>query len=444
MLPTYAMLREKLSGVIANQAAQGHVVNGLVEELAALPDSYDASWAFAGRLAALPIRDDWPYIEPSDLDAIRAESDPDRQDDPIAEIDPSDAAARAEAAFVASCAGCVLGKPLEFGPVLADIRAAAEPLGEWPLNDYVPEALLEAMGNRHVSWAETTRGNIRHVAPDDDINYTVMGMLLLEDHGVELTPDHVRAKWIAHLPVGACWGPEKTMIVKSGLAALAPDHPVDLDTWVEVLNPGNELCGALIRADAYGYACPGRPALAAELAWQDSRFTHRRTGIYGTMFTAAAIATAFVADDPLQPFDVALQHVPQKSRFHEIAADCLARVRAAGDWLDGYERIHGEYGQYGHCHIYQEAGTLMNTMRFAGDIGEGFCMQVAQGNDTDSFGCTVGSLLGAYFGPGRLEDRWIEPFNDTIHVGMSGFYDQSLSRLAKRMGELPARIAQQL
>ena len=32
------------------------------------------------------------------------------------------------------------------------------------------------------------------------------------------------------------------------------------------LNPSDEQCGAMIRADAYGYACPGRPALAAELA----------------------------------------------------------------------------------------------------------------------------------------------------------------------------------
>ena len=234
------------------------------------------------------------------------------------------------------------------------------------------------------------------------------------------------------------------MIVKAGLASLTRDAPVDLDAWVEVLNPGDELCGALIRADAYGYACPGRPALAAELAWQDARFTHRRTGIYGTMFTAAAIATAFVADDPLQPFDVALQHVPQKSRFHEVAADCLAKVRAASDWLDGYDRIHGQYAEFTHCKIYQEVGTLMNTMRFAGNVGEGICMQVAQGNDTDSFGCTVGSLLGAYFGPGHLDDRWIEPFNDDIHIGMSGIYERSLSRLAKRMAELPGRIAEQL
>jgi len=443
VLATHEMLRGKLSGVISNKAAQGHVVDGLVEALAALPDSHDAMWAFAHRLAHLPMRDDWPYVEPSDLAGIRAEADPDAPADPIAEVDLDDSAGRVEAAFLAACAGCVLGKPLEFGPTLADIRAGAEAVGEWPLGDYVPEAMLDRMGKRHASWAETTRGNIAYVAPDDDVNYIVMGMLLLEGHGAALTPAHVRDAWLRHLPVVACWGPERTMIVKAGIDALNyGDSGADLEDWVTILNPGDELCGALIRADAYGYACPGRPALAAELAWQDARWTHRRTGLYGAMFVAAAIAAAQVVDDRLAPFEIALRLVPRRSRFHEIVADCLAAVRAASDWLDGYERVHGRYGEYGHCKIYQEVGTLMNTMRFARDVGDGLCIQVAQGNDTDSFGCTAGSLLGAFFGPGHLADRWLTPFNDEIRTGLANFFERSLSRLAKRMGALPRRIAE--
>ena len=31
-----------------------------------------------------------------------------------------------------------------------------------------------------------------------------------------------------------------------------------------------------------------------QLAWRDASFTHRKTGVYATMFVAAAIATAFV------------------------------------------------------------------------------------------------------------------------------------------------------
>ena len=85
------------------------------------------------------------------------------------------------------------------------------------------------------------------------------------------------------------------------LGGVEPDVPVGrprMNAWAEASNEGLELCGAAIRADAYGYACLGDPARAADLAWRDSGMTHRRTGIYGAMFIAAAIAAAPFARDP--------------------------------------------------------------------------------------------------------------------------------------------------
>jgi hypothetical protein len=46
--------------------------------------------------------------------------------------------------------------------------------------------------------------------------------------------------------------------------------------------------------------------------------------------------------------------------------------------------------------------------------------------DTDSFGATAESLLGAYFGPGYLDERWLAPFNDDLRTGLARFYEQSL------------------
>jgi ADP-ribosylglycohydrolase len=288
------------------------------------------------------------------------------------------------------------------------------------------------------------RERIAHVAPDDDINYTIMGMLLLEQHGLKLSREHIRDAWVHHLPIGTTFGPERTLLLKAGMHTLLGGDPTTLGEWVTYLNPHDEYCGAAIRADAYGYACPGRPALAAELAWRDASWSHRRTGIYATMFLAAAIACAQVMSDRFEIVETALKFVPQRSRFYTIASDCLADVRQASDWLDGYARIHAKYAEYGHCRIYQEIGTLINTFRFAESVGDGICMQVSQGNDTDSFGATSGSLLGAYFGPGHLEERWLRPFNDDIHTALAWFYERSLSRLARRMSELPRRIAAEL
>ena len=162
------------------------------------------------------------------------------------------------------------------------------------------------------------------------------------------------------------------------------------------------------------------------------------------MFVADAIAAAQVLDDRLSIVETAPQFVPRRSRFYEMTADALSEVRQAGDWLDGYERVHRKYHTYGHGLIYQEVGTLINTLRFAQDVGDGICKQVSQGNDTDSFGATAGSLLRAYFGPGHLEPRWLEPFNDDIHTALAWFYVRSLSKLAERMAALPKRVAAEI
>ena len=447
MLPDLDFLRRRLVKVLDDLAHQGHDVQALQEELRKADDSYDAFAEIAAKAPDAPMREDWPYVEPDGLEEIRRECDPDRPAGWMADMDPEDAARRAKAAFLGAVAGCVLGKPLEIMPTLEEIRDAAEQVGEWPLDDYISEEMLEALGRRHASWPSTCRGRIEYVAPDDDIRYTVLGMLLVEEHGTQFTRRDVMNLWIRQLPPVCAWGPERTMLARAGTwfaEGNREDEP-PFEEWVRTWNPHSELCGATIRADAFGYAAAGNPALAAEMAWRDAGWTHRRTGIYGEMFVAAAIAAAFVADefvadDPLQPCRVALQFVPQRSRFHKIVSDCLRMVEGASDWLEGYEKIHAAYGEYGHCQVYQECGTLINTMRFAEDVGHGICIQVAQGNDTDCFGEIAGSLLGAYLGPGHLEERWLEPFNDEIRTGLASFYDRSLSSVADRMADLPRKV----
>jgi ADP-ribosylglycohydrolase len=67
-----------------------------------------------------------------------------------------------------------------------------------------------------------------------------------------------------------------------------------------------------------------------------------------------------------------------------------------------------------------------------------------QGNDTDSFGATAGSILGTCFGPEGLDERWLAPFNDDLHTGLARCCERSLSKMAKGMWELPNRIATEM
>lgn len=434
-----ALLRRRLRAVVAEKADQGHDTMVIADRLETAPASTDALIELAAEAAALPLRGDWPYHEPTDLDDIWDECVPQRPTAPVGSLTATDAARRVRTAFLASVCGCMLGKPVEVGLGLAELRGALESLGEWPVQYYVPEAIRRHLVRPlHESWPETVRERIRFVAADDDINYTLLGMLLLEQHGTDFTRGDIAAMWLRHLPVLMTFGPERTMLVRAATASLE-DGAVDIEdvgSWAEVLNPGEEWCGALIRADAYGYAFPGQPHRAAELAWRDATLTHRRTGVYAAMFVAAAIATAPVADHPMDIVEAAVTFVPRRSRLHEALRRCIDAVRDATDWIDAYQRIHRRYGQWGHCRIFQELGTLVNTLAFARDVGSGIGLQVSQGNDTDSFGATAGSILGAYHGADGLDDRWLEPFGDDLRTGLAHFPDRSLSSVADRMARL--------
>ncbi|WP_171630438.1 ADP-ribosylglycohydrolase family protein [Paenibacillus plantarum] len=447
MLLSLPFLKDQISTILRNKFAQGNDTSGYLHRLESLPTSYDAYFSFAQSLAQMPLRQDWPYYEPDTIEEIWNECDPTRPLGMLRAVNFEENSRRLETAFLSSVCGSMLGKPLEVNPNLYEMREAFSKVGEWPLRDYISDEMLRALGRRHWSWFETARDRIHYVAPDDDINYTLVGMLAVEQFGTAFTQLDLRNLWLNHLPISTTWGPERVMLLRSGLSYLEHDKsPIPLEEigrWADVLTPDSELCGAAIRADAYGYACPGNPALAAELAWRDASFTHRRTGVYATMFLAAAIAAAQVLDDRVAVIDTALQFVPQRSRFYESASTCRDIVIKAGDWLEAYDAIHTRYGEFQHCGIHQEIGTLINTFLFAENVGDGICKQVAQGNDTDSFGASVGSLLGAWFGPDGFDhERWTAPFQDTIRTGLAYFYEQSLSQLAARIGRLPRIVSE--
>lgn len=433
-LPDLGLLRARLAYAVREEEAAGRDVDGLLDELHELPGSYDALDAFARGLHERPMRGDWPYLEPLDLASIRAASDPSRVVD--RRVVP-DAGARASAAFLGRVCGCMLGKPFEIEPTMAELRDALSAVGEWPLRDYVTEAGVARLREQQGQWRELVRDRIDHVAADDDINYTVIGLLLLERHGLTWTPADLVTTWLYNLPVLATFGPERTLLVGAGLAALEPGARGG-GGLVPGWNPGGELCGALIRVDAYGYAGLGDPALATELAYRDASVTHRRTGVYGAMFVAAALAVAPLCSSGEEIATEALRWVPQESRFAEAVRFALDAVSAAASWEDGYVAIHDRFGEYGHCRVLQEIGTLVNTLRFARSVGDGICLQVMQGNDTDSFGATAGSILGAFYG--SVEERWVAPFQDRVQLAMATTWVSSVSELAARMAALPSLV----
>ncbi len=167
-------------------------------------------------------RDDWSYIEPSELAEIELSRMPTPA--PACSLDDHTLRDRLLAAWLGRCAGCNLGKPVE-GWSRARIRTYLERVGAYPIDDYIP-ALDDMSGDLRLNdcWPETTRGNVAFMARDDDIDYTILALHLLEDRGFDIGPADVAAEWLDHLPYTQVYTAER-LAYRNLVAGLHPPGP---------------------------------------------------------------------------------------------------------------------------------------------------------------------------------------------------------------------------
>ena len=116
---------------------------------------------------------------------------------------------RIRGAWIGRISGCLLGKPVEvlsFREGREGLESYLRRAGASPLRDYVPlveGTLVAELGNA------SCRGHISRAEPDDDINYTVLALLLLEDRGTDLSTEDVARAWLRLLPAGTTWTAER-------------------------------------------------------------------------------------------------------------------------------------------------------------------------------------------------------------------------------------------
>ncbi|UCM87744.1 ADP-ribosylglycohydrolase family protein [Streptomyces marincola] len=379
--------------------------------------------ALAGRLldelAALP--SPLAAAEPTDLAAIRAACP--RWPAPPAAPRPA-SAERLHAGWLGRAAGCVLGKPVE-KVTLSGIRALGAAVGNWPLRTWFTEAGLPPevaaahpwnRRSRATSLAETIDG-----APeDDDLNYPLLGLLLLKRHGRAFTTADVARLWLDELPAGRTFTAER-VAYRNLLAGIEPPGTATHR------NPFREWIGAQIRADVFGWTHPGDPGAAAALAHRDAVLTHTGNGVYGAMFVAAAVAAAAGgAPDVHACLRAGLAVVPPGSRYARAVRFGIEAARdrpAAGDFDAVVDRVHREYGDHHWVHVLPNAAVLAAALTHAdGDFSASVCRAVSGGWDTDSNGATAGSLAGLLAGsPGAIPGRWTAPLKNRLATTVAGF-----------------------
>jgi ADP-ribosylglycohydrolase len=329
-------------------------------------------------------------------------------------------------------AGNMLGKPVEQGDhwtrdrIDRYLRQAAA----LPLTDYLPEPVDGGVGadefELRPEWRQCVRGRIHGSCRDDDVDYAILGLDLLETHGFGFSTEQVGDLWLLRLPYLQTFTAER-----AAYRNLANGLKPPLTATYE--NPYQEWIGALIRADVYGWTCPGLPRRAASLARRDAVLSHTGNGVYGAMWAAALISAAFTAPTVRHALDTALTVIPASSRLARTVRRVLTLHETRMTWEDTLSTVAEETAGLGWIHTVPNAAVLTAGLLYGdGDFTRTITLTVRGGLDTDSNGATAGSVAGVLCGAAAVPSQWRDPLEDTVRSAVFGFDGVRISELASR------------
>jgi len=176
-----------------------------------------------------------------------------------------------------------------------------------------------------------------------------------------------------------------------------------------------------------------QPYRAALLSYQDAALSHRANGIYGAMWAAALISSAFTAAGPEESIVESIRHVPPASRLAAEIRTVLGQFRQGVDWEQCLDDLHDRHTGMSWVHTINNAGALTAAVLWGGGrFGETVGLAVQAGLDTDSIGATAGSWAGALLGQAGLPAALVAPLEDRCRTGVFGLGDLTVSSLAER------------
>jgi ADP-ribosylglycohydrolase len=421
-------LRELLGDELVQRKESGYDVFGLSAEVQAAVENPESSPREIERLYndldGTHLRSGWAYEEPSALEDILALAPGvERGKNPSIGV-LSD---RVHAAWLGRCAGCNLGKPVEGGWGREKLRRYLEMCDAFPLSDYIPA--LDPMPDGFVfnpSWKVATRGRVQGMARDDDTDYTMLALRILEKYGPQFTSADVGAEWLLALPFDMVYTAER-VAYRNLIYGLRPPSTASHH------NPYREWIGALIRGDMFGYVLPGDPAAAARLAYNDAALSHTSNGIYGEMWAAALVAAAFCSGSAQEALEAALGVVPAQSRLAEAVRTTMDAHRTGASWDDTMASMESRLAGYHWVHTINNAEVVAAALLWGGgDFSRTIGLAVEAGLDTDCTGATAGSVFGALHGKAALPGHWVDPLENSMHSAIFGFEGVQITDLVGR------------
>jgi len=178
---------------------------------------------------------------------------------------------------------------------------------------------------------------VSEAAPNDDLDFQLVWLKMLEDRGVEVKLETLAEYWLKHLSAypwneyGFC-----QRNLRRGL--LPPVSGCFENYYVDAM-------GSPIRSEIWACIAPGNPQLAASYAWKDSCLDHSGgEGMYGEMFWAAVESAAFLVSDVEILIRIGLNMSPVHSQISRVIREALWCYRNNVRWAEARARIVYWYG----------------------------------------------------------------------------------------------------
>ncbi len=436
----WANLKGLAGEELAQREEEGCDITGFREKFDACTTSEDFS-KLLDELAGLKPDPNFPYKEPNGFDEIMALTNgampalPTPDDDEIAD--------RIHGAWLGRCCGCALGKPFEHYPYVCGkdgepgwvyVKRWFEEAGKWPISFYAPKNTgARQKYGIEVGCHNCLAENINTMCSDDDIRYMVIALLMTEHHGADFTPFDVGEMWHTRLTLNQVCTAEY-VAYKNYAWIKGDDDPVyKLEYTRNYRNPYREWIGAEIRIDGYAYAAAGNPMLAAKMAHADASFSHVKNGIYGAMFSAAAIAAALAGASPRACVDAGLAVIPTTSRLYSDLLKAIDFAENSATVEEMCDKLWKEFGHYNWVHNNNNVAAVAASVIWGGgDFEKSVGTAVLCGWDTDCNGATVGSIAGALSGAANLPKKWTAPLRDTLYSEVVCFHPIKISECARR------------
>jgi len=386
-------------------------------------DFEDMRYFFYSIFPKLHKKENFRYIEPSDLKNIMEESDFEKNSENIPSEDRL--LDKIYGGWLGRAAGCTLGKPTE-GFTREKIFKYLSSTDQYPLSDYIDSTNIKEIGQLDPLRLRATKGKINGTPRDDDMDYPIINLICLEKKGKEFTSLDIGNIWLENLPYYLVYTAER-VAYKNLINGYAPPKSANH------MNPYREWIGAQIRADMFGWISPGNPYQAAKLAFKDASLSHTKNGIYGEMFVAAMIATAFVNRNPIEIVKTGMKYIPTKSRLYEAVKYTTEIALSNDNWGKVWDIVMERYGRYHWIHTINNAAiVVLSLICGKGNFEKSIAIAVQSGLDTDCNSATVGSILGVTKGAKNLPTKFIDPLYNRLDSYIPEFAHSKISELARR------------